>query len=280
MRAPPPRSVPPAPSAIPLREGIPAVTDPKPRLDDLLVTRGLAENRTRARARIMAGQVRVDDQVVTKAGTRVAADADLACAAPPPFVGRGGGKLAAALDAFGVDPTGLAVLDAGASTGGFTDCLLQCGAGAVFAVDVGYGQLDLRLAADPRVTVMDRTNVRHLAPADLPGPVDLVVADLAFISLRTVLPALRGVLKAGGEMVLLVKPQFEVGKGNVGKGGIVRDQALREAAVDDVAEAAAALGLVEAGRMPSPVTGAKGNVEFLLYLKDNRTGPARPEAAS
>jgi len=245
----------------------------KVRLDELLVERGLAENRTRARAGIMAGRVRVAGQVVTKAGTLVAADAEVACNPPPPYVGRGGLKLKGALDAFGIDPAGRAALDAGASTGGFTDCLLQHGARSVVAVDVGYGQLDPRLAADPRVTVMDRTNVRHLGPADLPGPVDLLVADLAFISLRTVLPALKALLAPGGEMVLLVKPQFEVGKGKVGKGGVVKDEALRAAAVDAVVEAAAQLGLECLGRIPSPITGAKGNVEFLVHLRAG-AGPA------
>jgi len=263
--------------ARPLPAGARVSAAPKPRLDDLLVTRGLAPNRTRARADIMAGRVRVAGQVVAKAGTRVPADAELSCQAPPPFVGRGGLKLRAALDAFGIDPAGRAVLDAGASTGGFTDCLLQRGARAVLAVDVGHGQLDPRLAADPRVTVMDRTNVRHLTPAELPGPVDLVVADLSFISLTAVLPTLRALLAPGGEMVLLVKPQFEVGRGNVGKGGIVRDPALREAAVERVAEAARALGLEAVGRLPSPVTGAKGNVEYLLHLL--ASGPD-PEAAA
>jgi 23S rRNA (cytidine1920-2'-O)/16S rRNA (cytidine1409-2'-O)-methyltransferase len=247
----------------------------KRRLDELLVERGLADNRTRARADVMAGRVRVAGNVVTKAGTLVAADAALECTPPPPYVGRGGLKLKAALDAFGIDPTDRAALDAGASTGGFTDCLLQHGARSVIAVDVGYGQLDPRLAADPRVTVLDRTNVRHLTPDKLPGPVDLLVADLSFISLRTVLPALKTLLAPGGEMVLLVKPQFEVGKGRVGKGGVVRDEALRQEAVDAVAEAAQRLGLEPRGRIPSPITGAKGNVEFLLHLKAaDGEGPA------
>jgi len=245
----------------------------KRRLDDLLVARGLAANRTRARASIMAGKVRVAGQVVAKAGTPVPDDAEITCEAPPPYASRAGGKLAAALDAFGIDPAGWAVLDAGASTGGFTDCLLQRGARAVYAVDVGHGQLDPRLAADPRVTVMDRTNVRHLSPGDLPEAVDLVVADLAFISLRTVLPALRGVLKAGGRMVLLVKPQFEVGKGQVGRTGVVRDEALRLEAVASVTAAARALGLEALGSIPSPVHGAKGNIEHLVYL-------ALPEAGA
>jgi 23S rRNA (cytidine1920-2'-O)/16S rRNA (cytidine1409-2'-O)-methyltransferase len=240
----------------------------KRRLDELLVERGLAETRSRARADIMAGRVRVGGEVVTKAGTRVPADGAVTCQAPPPYASRGGVKLEAALKAFAVSVEGKAVLDAGASTGGFTDCLLQHGARSVTAVDVGYGQLDPRLAADPRVRVMDRTNVRHLSPDDLPEPVDLVVADLSFISLTTVLPALRAALAPGGDMLLLVKPQFEVGRAGVGKGGIVRDEALREQAVEKVAEAARRLGLTPAGSVPSPITGAKGNIEYLLHLKN------------
>ena len=227
---------------------------------------GLAESRTRAQANIMAGRVRVDGQVASKAGVKYPVDADITCDAPPPYVGRGGHKLAGALDAFGIDPKGLTALDAGASTGGFTDCLLQRGAAHVFAADVGYGQLDQKLAQDARVTVMDRTNVRHLTPTDLPAPVDLVVGDLSFISLKLVLPALSGVLSPGGAMVLLVKPQFEVGRENVGKGGIVRDEAQRQKAVDDVAAAAIGAGLVYHGQVTSPITGAKGNVEFLIHL--------------
>jgi 23S rRNA (cytidine1920-2'-O)/16S rRNA (cytidine1409-2'-O)-methyltransferase len=264
--------VPPAATPRPRRPPHEPATRPvtpagKRRLDELLVARGLAENRTRARASIMAGRVRVGGQVVAKAGSPVPNDAEVTCEAPPPYASRAGGKLAAALDAFCIDPAGWAVLDAGASTGGFTDCVLKRGARAVYAVDVGHGQLEPRLAADPRVTVMDRTNVRHLGPGVFPeGPVDLVVADLAFISLRTVLPALRGVLAPGGRMVLLVKPQFEVGRGKVGHGGVVRDEAMRLQAVQAVLAAARALGLEALGTIPSPVRGAKGNVEYLVHL--------------
>ncbi|MFQ5509912.1 MAG: TlyA family RNA methyltransferase [Leptospirillia bacterium] len=246
------------------------------RLDQLLVDRGLVESRTRAQSTIMAGRVRVDGQVVSKSGTRVEAEADITCAEPPPFVSRGGQKLAAALAEFGISPAGRVCLDAGASTGGFTDCLLKNGASRVYAVDVGYGQLDDRVANDPRVVVMDRTNVRHLPPSDLPETMDLVVGDLSFISLTLVLPALAGVMRPDAEMVLLVKPQFEVGRENVGKGGIVRDEAAREGAIERVVTAAAELGLSLSGRMTSPITGAKGNVEFLIHLTRGNTLEAHP----
>ncbi len=246
----------------------------KIRLDQLLVERGLADSRSKALALIMAGTVRVDDVVITKAGTRVAADADVQCAEKPPFVSRGGKKLAGALDVFDTDPTGMVALDAGASTGGFTDCLLQRGAAHVFAADVGYGQLDDKLVNDPRVTVMDRTNVRHMTPDDLPGPMDLIVGDLSFISLSLVLPALAALLKPGGRMILLVKPQFEVGKKNVGKGGIVRDPEKREEAIATVIVTARMNGMRFLGRVTSPITGAKGNVEFLIHLaKPTETEP-------
>ncbi|MDH4229834.1 MAG: TlyA family RNA methyltransferase [Nitrospirota bacterium] len=250
---------------------------PKVRLDQLLVNLGLAETRTRAQALILAGGVRVNGEPATKAGHTVAEDVQVTVAAPEPFVGRGGKKLAAALDAFGVDPAGRHCLDAGASTGGFTDCLLQRGAARVIAVDVGYGQLDSRIATDLRVVVMDRTNVRHLGPDQLPPPLpDLIVGDLSFISLTVVLPTLCGLLAstAGSEMVLLVKPQFEVGPRHVGKGGIVREPAQRERAVAEVSVAAEAMGLVCTGRIESPITGAKGNVEFLIHLQRATEKPA------
>jgi len=244
----------------------------KERLDQLLVIRGLAETRTRAQALILAGQVRVEGLAGVKAGQAVPGDADITVLQPEPFVGRGGKKLAGALDAFAIDPAGRVCLDAGASTGGFSDCLLQRSAAHVYAVDVGYGQLDTKVASDPRVTVMDRTNVRHLTPeglAESDGPAtlpELIVGDLSFISLTLVLPALAGLLAPGGEMVLLVKPQFEVGKGQVGKGGIVRDPGLRAQAVEKVIDAAARAGLVCTGQAESSITGTKGNVEFLIHL--------------
>lgn len=187
---------------------------------------------------------------------------------PPPYVSRAGAKLAAALDRFGVEPAGASVLDAGASTGGFTDCVLQRGAASVVAVDVGHGQLLHRLATDPRVTVLDRTNVRHLTPEGLPGPAPaLVVADLAFISLTLVLPALLAVAARGADLVLLVKPQFEAGRAHVASGGVVRDPQARLDAVERVAGAAAALGCTVLGSAASPLPGPKGNVELFLHLR-------------
>jgi 23S rRNA (cytidine1920-2'-O)/16S rRNA (cytidine1409-2'-O)-methyltransferase len=241
------------------------------RLDQLLVERGLAESRSKAQALIMAGAVLVKDRPAEKPGAQVRTDAPVRLregAAPQKYVSRGGLKLEAALDRFGIMVSGRACADLGASTGGFTDCLLQRGAARVHAVDVGYGQLHPKLRADPRVAVHERVNARHIG-ADLLGGerVDLVTMDLSFISLRLVLPAAKALLKAGGEIVALVKPQFEVGKGEVGKGGVVRDPALRARAMREVAEAARALGLGVVGEMESPVLGPAGNVEFLLYLR-------------
>jgi len=236
----------------------------------------MVESRSRALATIMAGSVRVDDVVVSKAGTKIPADANVTITQKEPYVSRGGKKLAGALDHFAIDPSGLVALDAGASTGGFSDCLLQRGAAKLFAVDVGYGQLRPKVADDPRVTVMDRTNVRHLKPADLGQSMDIIVGDLSFISLSLVLPALSGLLKSDGQMVLLVKPQFEVGRGKVGKGGIVRDPALHEEAIASVIEAAAANGMALQGRVTSSITGTKGNVEFLIHLLPENHAPATP----
>ena len=187
---------------------------------------------------------------------------------PPRYVGRGGLKLEAALDRFGIDVNGARVLDAGASTGGFTDCLLQRGAARVIAVDVGYGQLHERLRADPRVDVRERTNVRALRPEDVDGQVDAVVGDLSFISLRTVLPPLLDLVRPGADLVLLVKPQFEAGRAEAAKGkGVVRDRAVWRRVLGEVAAAALEGGAATMGAMPSPITGADGNVEFLLHLR-------------
>ena len=243
----------------------------KMRLDQLLVQRGLAATRARAQAMIMAGQVRVNGQVVDKPGTRVAADAEVAVEAGLPYVSRGGLKLAAALDAFGVDPRGCVVADVGASTGGFTDCLLQRGAARVYAIDVGYGQLAWSLRQDPRVVVLERTNVRYLEV--LPEPIDLGVIDVSFISLELVLPVVAGWLKERGQIVALVKPQFEVGRGEVGRGGVVRDPAQHSAVLARVAAWARGQGLRLAGVAPSPILGPAGNREFLVHLVH---GPARP----
>ena len=240
----------------------------KKRLDVLLVERGLAESREMARALIMAGEVWVKGQRADKAGKTFPVDVEIevkgqAC----PYVSRGGLKLEGALEVFGVDVEGKVAADLGASTGGFTHCLLTRGARKVYAVDVGYGQLHWRLRQDPRVVVMERVNVRFLDPKALPEKMDLVVADLSFISLTLILPVVRGILRPGGEAVLLVKPQFEVGRGKVGKGGVVKDPSLRREALERVKARAQELGFQVLGEMDSPVPGAKkGNVEIFLYL--------------
>jgi 23S rRNA (cytidine1920-2'-O)/16S rRNA (cytidine1409-2'-O)-methyltransferase len=215
----------------------------------------------------MAGQVLVDDVPVDKPGTRVRDDVALRLrGVASRFVSRGGDKLAGALDDLGIDPSGKLCLDVGASTGGFTDCLLQRGARRVYAVDVGYGLLDARLRGDPRVVVRERINARNLEAAQVPEPVDLVVADVAFISLRLVVAALAAVAPRA-EWLLLVKPQFEVGREQVGKGGVVRDDALRAAAALSVRGAAEALGWQEIARADSRVAGPKGNREIFLHLR-------------
>ena len=239
----------------------------KRRADLALVERGLAPSRARAQALILEGLVRCGDRLVEKAGEWVPADAPLRVTAEDhPYVGRGGVKLAAALDAFGIDPRGAVCLDVGASTGGFTDCLLQRGAARVWAVDVGYGQLAWSLRTDPRVRVIERANIRTLDQAAIPDPIALVTIDVSFISLRLVLPNTLQWLQPGGHVVALVKPQFEVGKGEVGRGGIVRDAAARERVVDEIAAVAAGLGLTRVGTLPSPITGRDGNQEYLLGL--------------
>lgn len=237
------------------------------RLDLLLVERGLAESRSRAQGLIMAGAVRVNGQVVTKAGSRIPAGEPLAVAEDSPYVSRAGEKLAGALDDFGVDPSGRDCLDAGASTGGFTDVLLQRGARCVISVDVGYGQLDWRLREDPRVTVMERTNVRRLSAGDLPFEPDLLVADLSFISLRVALERLLSSAASIREAVLLVKPQFEAGPDQVGRGGLVRDPEVHFAVIRSVAEAFAGLGFGAVGVARAAVAGRKsGNQEYPLWL--------------
>jgi len=234
-----------------------------------MVERGLAESRSKAQALIMGGQVVVGDHAVTKAGTQVAPDAELRLKGEVnPYVSRGGLKLEGALRGFVYDPTGLICVDIGASTGGFTDCLLKHGAAKVYAVDVGYGQLAWQLRDDPRVVNIERQNVRHMTWETLGELADLAVIDASFISLELVLPHVIGLLKEKGEIIALVKPQFEVDKGEVGKGGVVRDPLLRKKALEKVCENARLSGLKVIGEMESPITGAKkGNVEFLLYLK-------------
>jgi 23S rRNA (cytidine1920-2'-O)/16S rRNA (cytidine1409-2'-O)-methyltransferase len=240
----------------------------KPRLDLVLVERGLAPSRERARALILAGQVTVDGQVVSKAGAPIAPDARVELTAPDhPYVSRGGVKLAHALDAFGVDPRGRRALDVGASTGGFTDVLLQRGAESIVALDVGRGQLDWRLRTDPRVIVREGVNARALTDRDVPHRVSLVTIDVAFISLRHILPALPPFLEPHADVVALVKPQFEAGRDEVGKHGIVSDPAVHAAVIERVAQAAAACGLARVNMAPSAITGATGNQEFFLHLR-------------
>ena len=232
-----------------------------------MLDKGLAPSRERAKAVVLAGLVSVGGAVVTKAGTLVDQDADVTLQAPDhPYVGRGGVKLAHALDTFGIAVSGREALDVGASTGGFTDVLLQHGAARVVALDVGHGQLDWRLRNDPRVVVIEKFNARHLTLADLPGPMDIVVIDVSFISLRQILPAVATVLRAGADVVALVKPQFEAGRDEVRK-GIIRDPAVHERVLAEVTAAGAEVGLTRVGSTPSPITGQKGNVEFLLHLR-------------
>lgn len=238
------------------------------RLDQLLVERGLFPSREQARRAVMAGAVTVEGQRVDKPGTAVREAARVEVLAKEPFVSRAGRKLAHALDHFGVDAAGLVCLDVGASTGGFTDCLLQRGAARVYALDVGYGQLDQRLRNDPRVVVMDRLNARHLAPGALPEPCGLITVDVSFISLLKVVPALLPHLAAGGLLLPMIKPQFEAGRGAVGKGGILRDEEVRGRVVRECAEGIAALGLTPLGVFDSPVAGAGGNREaFALFRR-------------
>ncbi len=240
------------------------------RLDEALVQRGLADSRSRAQALILAGDALVNSSPVIKAGAMVRCGDELAIKTPPRFVSRGGEKLDKALDVFSVDVAGASVADFGASTGGFSDCLLQRGASRVFAIDVGYGQLAERVRTDPRVVIMDRTNVRHVEA--LPEPVQLVVIDVSFIGLKLVLPAAKSVLDDNGGIVALVKPQFEAGKGQVGKGGVVRDPAIHRRVLEEMFQHAADLDLGIIGLIDSPIRGPAGNVEFLVHL--------RPGAAS
>ena len=254
---------------------------PKTRLDLLLVARGLVSSRERARAVILAGHVRVDGQVVSKAGTPVAATAHVELAVPDhPYVGRGGIKLAHALDAFGIDVAGRRGLDIGASTGGFTDVLLQRGARDVIALDVGHNQLDWRIRSDSRVVVREGVNARTLSAEDVPHPVDIVTIDVSFISLRHILPAVPRLLAPGGDVVALVKPQFEAGREEVGKGGLVTDPAVHEAVLARVSADAEALGFIRMAMTASPITGATGNREFFLHLRlaPAPQGPALPSA--
>lgn len=246
----------------------------KKRLDVLLTERGHAENRTKAQAIIMSGLVYVNGQKADKPGVSYEETVDIevrtgAC----PYVSRGGLKLEKALRDFGVDPTGFVCSDSGASTGGFTDCLLQQGARKVFAIDVGYGQLDWKIRSDPRVVVMERTNVRYVAPEQLGEPLDLSVVDVSFISLKIVLPVIKTFLKPTGQVLCLIKPQFEAGKEKVGKKGVVRDPQTHKEVLDNFVALANELEFKILGLTFSPVKGPEGNIEFLGHLTlDDKTG--------
>jgi 23S rRNA (cytidine1920-2'-O)/16S rRNA (cytidine1409-2'-O)-methyltransferase len=238
----------------------------KLRLDRLLAGRGLSESRERAQAMIIAGQVLVSGQKIVKAGALVPEDAEIRVLGESlPYVSRGGLKLEAALKEFRIVAEGKVALDVGASTGGFTDCLLQSGVKKVYAVDVGYGQMAWKLRQDARVVTIERTNIREIDPLLLPEPIDIAVADVSFISLEKVVPGILKFLKTDAEIIALIKPQFEVGKGQVGKGGIVRDDAARTAVVNRITDYFRGLGLEVKGVIPSPITGQDGNVEYLIY---------------
>jgi 23S rRNA (cytidine1920-2'-O)/16S rRNA (cytidine1409-2'-O)-methyltransferase len=237
----------------------------KIRLDQLLVQRGLAESRSQAQALVLAGEVCVNEQAASKPGVRVPADAQVAVQRRLPFVSRGGFKLAAALDQFQVSVAGAICADVGASTGGFTDCLLQRGAACVYAIDVGYGQLAWKLRQDERVVVMERTNARYLE--SLPEPIGIVTIDVSFISLRLLFPSIVGWLVSGADVIPLIKPQFESEREHVGKGGVVRDPAVHSWVLEKVAGYATTHGLAVRGLIRSPITGPAGNVEFLMHLR-------------
>ena len=237
------------------------------RLDKLLVERGLVGSREQGHGMILAGDILVNDQPVTKAGSLVEHQATIRVKSKPlPYVSRGGSKLEKALEEFKVHVAGKTALDVGASTGGFTDCLLAHGAREVFAVDVGYGQLDWKLRNDPRVRVYEKTNIRYLEVAALPHHAELATIDVSFISLKLVLPAVKKLLVPGGEIIPLIKPQFEVGKGQVGKGGVVRSSAEHLRVIEEIEESAARLGYESRGLVQSPLLGPKGNKEFFLHL--------------
>jgi 23S rRNA (cytidine1920-2'-O)/16S rRNA (cytidine1409-2'-O)-methyltransferase len=240
----------------------------KERLDKVLVTRGFAPSRERAQSLILAGAVVVDGERQEKAGTLIRPEAAIRLTHnPQPYVSRGGLKIEKALDFFSIDPNGKVVMDVGASTGGFTDCLLQGGACRVYAVDVGYGQLAWKLQQDPRVVNLQRRNIRHLRWEEVGEEVDLAVVDTSFISLTLVIPPILPFLKEGGGLLTLVKPQFEVGKGEVGRGGVVRDAAQHRQTVAKIKEFAIGKGLLPRGAMESPLRGPKGNREFFLYCE-------------
>lgn len=253
----------------------------KKRLDMLLVERGYAESRTKAQAVIMSGSVYVGGQKADKPGISYEESVDIEVrGASCPYVSRGGLKLEKALRDFGVDPTGYVCSDSGASTGGFTDCLLQQGASKVFAIDVGYGQLDWKIRSDPRVVVMERTNVRYVTPEQLGEPLDLSVIDVSFISLKIVLPVVKTFLKPkSGQVLCLIKPQFEAGKEKVGKKGVVRDPAVHKEVLDSFVNLVAETGFTILGLTFSPVRGPEGNIEFLAHLTLADTPGIDPDTA-
>ena len=253
----------------------------KERLDVLLVEQGFAPSRERAKRLIMAGQVLADEQRIDKAGTTVSVDAVLRVVGEDlPYVSRGGLKLEKGMAVFGAVLTGKTAADIGASTGGFTDCMLQNGAAKVFAIDVGYGQLDWKLRMDARVVNMERTNIRNVTPEMLGTPLDFASIDVAFISLDKVLPVVRTLLSPNGEVIALIKPQFEAGKERVGKNGVVRDPAVHEDVIHKVLRVAEEQEFFSAGLTFSPVKGPKGNIEYLLYLKVQGEGEQQIDAAS
>lgn len=237
----------------------------KIRLDELLVNRGLAVSRSAAQRMVMEGKVRVKDHLDPKSGNKYADDIEVELIAESRFVSRGGEKLEGAFKAFNIDVTGLKCLDVGASTGGFTDCLLQHGAAHVIALDVGIDQFHPRLREDPRVTVMEKFNARNLKAADLPYTPEFAVCDVSFISLRLILPPMAAVLATGSGIVTLIKPQFEAGRSQVGKGGVVRDEAVRLEVVATIKTFGESIGLVWNGVAESPITGPKGNIEYTAY---------------
>ena len=247
----------------------------KDRVDRVLVERGVVPSRERARALIMAGKVTVNGKRIDKPGIQINGDARLRLQeGDSPYVSRGGQKMEGALKAFAVDPKGMLVMDVGASTGGFSDCVLQRGAKKVYAVDVGYGQLAWKLQKDPRVVNLERTNIRYLQREKIQEEIDLILIDTSFISIEKFLPHVLGFLKKGGAILSLIKPQFEVGKGDVGKGGVVRDKALHEKVINRISVLCQGLGLTILGVTESPLLGPKGNKEFFIYLKkeDERHG--------
>jgi 23S rRNA (cytidine1920-2'-O)/16S rRNA (cytidine1409-2'-O)-methyltransferase len=243
------------------------MSEKKTRLDHAIMEKGLAQSRQRARSLIMTGKVIVNNRPIDKPGAPVLlSDHIILKENDIPYVSRGGLKLEKALQVLNLNIEGLVCLDVGASTGGFTDCLLQHGASCVYAVDVGYGQMAWKLRQDPRVVVMERTNIRHLPAESIPQPVDLIAIDVSFISLKIVVPAVIKFMKKSAKILALIKPQFEVGKGKVGKGGVVRDPALHESVIKDLSDFFLKTGLSCNSIVPSPILGPKGNREFIIYL--------------